>query len=218
MTSSLSQLSDSITEAFLYTFGKFLLKSADKVLTRGLIPYSRSISRARSPAELAAELKRRETAYSRSIRSAVFLASKTNCSNPSLAVRHASLQALPDLMLSAKRSKSPRWKDFTCSEGAAREVYVRRWGEGVEEVNLGGAEGHMKLQDFMVVDRTWDFRRAIGGGGKGFLWLLFALQKKLKIDTFFIGFSFFFFSCHILSLIDFYSKFKGQLLIEKITL
>jgi len=105
---------------FLY-LGKFLLKSAETVLTRGVIPNSRSISRARSAAELAAELKRRETAYWRSIRSAVFLASKTNCSNPSLALLHASLHALPDLTLSAKRSKSPRWKAFTCKkEEAAR--------------------------------------------------------------------------------------------------
>lgn len=76
----------------------------ENVRHRTLISISLSTSRKRSAADCATELRRRETEYLRSIRSAVFLASNINCSKPSLAVRQAFL---------ANLSKSLRWKART---------------------------------------------------------------------------------------------------------
>ena len=91
------------------TLGQFLLKSMEKVRHRRLISYSLSISRARSEADCATALRRRDTEYLRSIRSAVFLASKRNCSNPSLAVRQASFANLSKSR--RKASALPEWME-----------------------------------------------------------------------------------------------------------
>lgn len=94
---------------FLY-LGQLLLKSMEKVRQRSPISRSRSIERARSTADWAMEPRLRETEYRRSIRSAVFLASNRNWSNPSLALRQASLQVSAEAMRLAKLSISLRRK------------------------------------------------------------------------------------------------------------
>lgn len=90
------------------TLGQFLLKSIVRERHRDPISRSLSISRARARADRAAELRRWETEYWRSRRSAVFLASKRKRSKPSLALRQASLQASPEAMRFAKPLKSLR--------------------------------------------------------------------------------------------------------------
>uniref|UniRef100_A0A2P2KTA0 Uncharacterized protein LOC107414937 n=1 Tax=Rhizophora mucronata TaxID=61149 RepID=A0A2P2KTA0_RHIMU len=92
---------------FLYV-GQFLAKSMVKVRHRAPISSSLSISRARSPADWARALRRRDREYLRSIRSAVFTVSNSNSSKPSLALRHAFL-----VNLSKSKSKSPSLKART---------------------------------------------------------------------------------------------------------
>lgn len=81
-----------------------------KVRHRRPISNSLSISRARSAADLPTADKRRDTEYLRSIRSAVFLASNSNCSKPSLALRQASLANLSMSLRRKARTVAARRK------------------------------------------------------------------------------------------------------------
>lgn len=148
---------------FLY-LGQFLLKSRLTVRHRRPISNSRSTSRAQSPADPTASENRRETAYCRSMRSAVFFASKMSSSKPSLALRQASLQASPEAMRFAKPSKSLRRKARTgigkrWRTGAAKGRRV--W--GLEENN--GCHGRLVA---MTATEMCDRLVARGNEEKGF--------------------------------------------------
>lgn len=125
---------------FLY-LGQFRLKSRVKVRHRCVTSKSRSSSLARPVADSTTAASRLETEYRRSMRSAVFLVSNRSCSNPLLALRHASLQSSPDFTRWAKPSKSLRVK----ARIVAVDLWVRRrwWGRcssrcEFEEKSRGG--------------------------------------------------------------------------------